>query len=74
MKKLNGKPDQLRYYKAQGLSIMNQIEDQTKMMIQDIDAHLETQYWRASDAQSIPELRKVYRKLCELHDLLTMDN
>lgn len=74
MKKLNTKSEQLKYYKAQNISIMNQIEDTTKKMIQDIDAQLEAQYWRAADAQSVPELRKVYKKLCELHDLLTMDN
>jgi hypothetical protein len=73
MKKLNTKSAQVRYYRAQGAALMNSIEDTTKKLINDIDAQLEAQYWRAHDSQSVPELRKVYKKLCELHDLLTMD-
>jgi hypothetical protein len=42
-------------------------------MMSDIDMQLEARFWMAADTSNIGELRKVYTKLTELHDTLTMD-
>jgi len=65
------KARQLKYYKEQGIQLMNQIEDKTGVIMCDSEhSHLETSYWNYADSQDIHGLRCVYNKLTKIVDSL----
>ena len=64
----------LSYYCTEGVRLMGMIENYLNgRMFHEVYPELEREHWNANDSRDLNALKVTYRKLCRLHDSVSMD-